>query len=145
MTDTQKAILKDKLQLIYKRWIVDSLVVQGYPCNDSIAKQIQAKANFIADNLILNYDVDDNGLFPLLFIKTSSIDSSGILTLYTDMRQPVDNFTGVITFIDDSLQPHIMVAQGIYNRDCISVCGITGVPCRGLQGLTGGDNDDNKV
>ena len=143
MTDTQKAILKDKLQLIYKRWIVDSLVVQGYPCNDSIAKQIQAKATFIADNLILNYDVDDNGLFPLLFIKTSTVDNNSNLTVYTEMRDTMDKYTGVVTFVDDSLQAHLVVADGIYNRDCISVCGITGVPCRGLQGLTGGDNDDS--
>ena len=143
MTDTQKAILKDKLQLIYKRWIVDSLVVQGYPCNDSIAKQIQAKANFIADNLMLNYDVDDNGLFPLLFLKTSSVDNNGTLTVYTEMREPMAKYAGVVTFVDDSLQVHLKVADGIYNRDCISVCGITGVPCRGLQGLTEGDTYDS--
>ena len=144
MTDTQKAILKDKLQFIYTRWIVDSLVVQGYPCNDSIAKQIQAKANFITDNLMLNYNADDNGLFPLLFIKTSTVDSNGTLTVYTEMREPMAKYAGVITFVDDSLQVHLKVTDGIYNRDCISIQGITGVPCRGLQGLTGGDDDDNR-
>lgn len=139
LTADQKADLKKRLVLIYQKWIVDSLVVQGYPCNESIAEQITRQANFIADNLMLNFEPDEYGLFPLTFLKTSDIKNN-ILTLYTEQRPAFADYEGVIVFIDDSLQLHTMVSKGVYNRDCISIQGITGVP---YNRLTEGYNDDN--
>lgn len=124
-------LLHERLKQIYLNWLVELLSAQGIKPDINLAGQIQAKAEFIAQNLLF-IEEENDGLFPLYFVKWARY-KNGLLVVEIEKRSGKQNY---IVITEDMRL--VDAPESLPQGDWAVIPTPKGVACRGSQRLTEG-------
>lgn len=114
-------IIRDKLKVLYSKWLADLLVLGGVLCTPSIAEQINSKAEFLADNILLNNTVNGDGLLPILRVDSADFVNGQLNVITQNFK--CNEGEGNVIFVDSLNRVHYGLAGGVVLADSMDIQG----------------------